>query len=69
MKRTLRLTKEVLAELTTDELRSIIGGETTGALSIKLAICQQISAAVGGDCLRPTCGPGCTARSGIEGLA
>jgi hypothetical protein len=60
--RTLLLKKEVLAELTTDELRSVVAGDTTG-LSDRLAVCQKISLAVGGDCLRPTCGPGCTAQS------
>ena len=67
MKRTLHLKKEVLAELTTNELRDVIAGNNA-AISQNVAICGLISLANVTDCLRLTCGEGCTNRSTIEVL-
>lgn len=56
MKRRLFLSKDVLAELSTDELHEVAGAAAT----IK-DLCGPLSFAPG--CVRPTCGPGCTAVS------
>lgn len=57
MKRNLALHKEVLAELTADELNAVVGGQ----YSLGQICTDQIS--LKAECGRPTCGPGCTGRS------
>lgn len=56
MKRTLRLKKDVLTELTTDELGAVVGGADT----VK-TYCELLS--IDATCGRPTCGRNCTAVS------
>lgn len=56
MKRTLHLKKDILTELTTDELASVDGGAQTGA-----GLCYQLS--LDATCGRPSCGRNCTAIS------
>ena len=65
MERKLVLKKEILAELTPDELRSINAGEPTQVLTNNLPICAAISLNPLGGCLNLTCGPGCTGRSTV----
>ena len=55
MRRTLSLRKDVLTELTADELTAVAGGATVKDL------CGPLSFAEG--CQYPTCGPGCTGKS------
>jgi hypothetical protein len=57
VKRTLHLTKEVLTELATDDLRGVVGGY---ALT-RDAKCVQLS--LDPTCGRPTCGRNCTGTS------
>ena len=56
----LLLKKEVLAQLTSEQLAQIEGGAQTNG-----GLCAQLSIDFAGTCLGPTCGPGCTARSQI----
>jgi hypothetical protein len=58
MKRALTLKKEVLTELTNDELVTVVGGADASA---KLNICTVLSLDLG--CGFPTCGPRCTGTS------
>ncbi|HEV2891573.1 MAG TPA: hypothetical protein VGX28_14465 [Frankiaceae bacterium] len=57
----LRLTKEILLELTPSQLAQVDGGyaATNGGL------CAVLSIDFAAGCMGPTCGPGCTARSRI----
>jgi hypothetical protein len=57
MKRSLRLSREVLSELTTDDLRAVNGAaaQTNGDLCVALSLDLT--------CGRPTCGRNCTGRS------
>jgi hypothetical protein len=63
-KRSLILKKEILAELTTDELRGVRAGQVQD-LSNNVRICQAISVLPNDVCLNATCGPGCTGRSTV----
>ena len=65
MARKLILKKEILAELSPDELASINGGAPTQILTKDLAICAAISLEPNDGCLNLTCGPGCTGRSTV----
>lgn len=58
MKRTLRLSKEVLGEIATDDLRNVVGAAQTQA-----AVCQVLSLNDLTHCGRPTCGQTCTGTS------
>jgi hypothetical protein len=60
--RALTLKKEVLAELTPDELRSVVAGDLQ-AISDPNPVCVAISLSPNTGCTSPTCGPGCTGRS------
>jgi hypothetical protein len=62
--RSLTLKKEVLAELTPDELRSVVAGDLQ-AISDPNPVCAAISLSPAGGCLNLTCGPGCTGRSTV----
>jgi len=56
VKRTLRLSKEVLSELGTDDLRAVRGGaQTNGELCVRLSLDPT--------CGVPTCGRNCTGTS------
>jgi len=58
VKRTLRLSREVLSELTNDDLRAVNGGaQTQGDVCIVLSL-DRITA-----CGSPTCGRTCTGTS------
>lgn len=59
----LLLKKEILAQLTPDQLAQIEGGAATAG-----GLCAQLSIDFAATCLGPTCGPGCTARSQITDL-
>ena len=56
MQRTLSLRKDVLTELTPDELTAVAGGTPTVQ-----NLCRPLS--LDDVCTRPTCGPGCTGVS------
>jgi hypothetical protein len=57
MKRNLALNKETLAELSTEDLAAVVGGQA----SIGQVCTEQLSLKAA--CGRPTCGQGCTGRS------
>ena len=58
MKRTLRLAKEVLGEITTEELRDVVGAaQTQGDVCLVLSLNDLTR------CGRPTCGQTCTGTS------
>jgi hypothetical protein len=63
MARKLTLKKEILAELTADELRAVVAGDVQ-VISQNARVCQAISLDPLGTC-SPTCGDGCTNRSTI----
>jgi hypothetical protein len=58
MKRTLRLAKETLGEITTDDLRNVVGAaETQGNVCVVLSLDNLTH------CGSPTCGRTCTGTS------
>lgn len=58
MKRTLRLAKETLGEIATDELRDVVGAaQTQGEVCLVLSLNDVTR------CGSPTCGYGCTGTS------
>ena len=63
MPRKLELKKEILAELTPDELNAVNAGVPTQVLSYNLAICAALSLNELTGCLVYTCGNGCTGTS------
>ena len=65
MPRKLILKKEILAELSTDELREVVAGNLQ-VLTTNAQICQQISLNPVGTCPAPSCGEGCTGRSTLQ---
>ena len=60
----LLLKKEVLAQLTPEQLAKVEAGHA----QTNTGLCAQLSIDFAATCLGPTCGPGCTARSQITDL-